>query len=324
MSELAAWQEQRLRGALSALDAGRLGHALLFVGAPGLGKRAVADALAARLLCRSPDRGRACGQCRDCRLREAGTHPDLRRVLFELRDDGRPRTEIVVDQVRALAEALSMTAQLGGASVALVDPADAMNTNAANALLKTLEEPQPGRYLLLLSDRPSKLPATIRSRCQRIAFTVPEHDQALAWLHARGHAPAEAAQALALADGNPGQAHALLEADGLGLRARVEADLAALARGEGAPFEMARAWLQDAPERRIELAVDLVRRLGWQAAGAPLPAAAQAPGLTGTRDFPKLAAWFDAALRTREQLGGPVRAELALGELLWSWQQAVR
>lgn len=320
----APWQLQRYRRAAATLEAGRLAHGLLFVGAAGLGKRVVADALAARLLCQSPDAGMACDHCRTCLLRLAGSHPDLRRIGFELRDDGKPRTEIVVDQMRALAEALSMTPQLGGPSVAIIDPADAMNTSAANALLKTLEEPQPGRYLLLVSDRPARLPATIRSRCQRVEFAAPQRAEALQWLAGQGTEAADAAQALALADGNPGLARSLLDEDCLRVRASVEADLAALANGRARAFELARDWLADAPERRLHCAADAVRRLGWQAAGSLPPDTAAVPGLTAGRDFSKLAAWFDSALRTRDLLRGPVRPELALGELLLAWREAVR
>jgi len=324
MIPLAPWQLDRYRRAQASLDAGRLAHALLLLGAAGLGKRAVAAALAARLLCQAPRDGLACDSCRTCLLRLAGNHPDLRLVTFGLRDDGKPRTEIVVDQIRELAEALSMTPQLGAASVVVIDPADAMNTSAANALLKTLEEPQPGRYLLLVSDRPSRLPATIRSRCQRLEFAPPPRAEARAWLAAQGIAAADAGEALALADGNPGLAQALLDEDALRVHASVAADLGTLASGASSPFAIARDWLADAPDRRLHYAVDLVRRLGWQAAGATAPGSPVLPGLTASADFSKLAGWFDTALRTRELLRGPVRPELALGELLLAWREAVR
>ena len=319
MTMLPPWQEAPYRRAESALQGGRLAHALLLVGAAGLGKRAVAGALAARLLCQAPVDDHACGRCRGCTLRIAGTHPDLRRIGLELRDDGKPRTEIVIDQIRALAEALSMTPQFGGASVVLLDPADAMNTSAANALLKTLEEPQPGRYLLLVSDRPAQLPATIRSRCQRLEFAAPPREEALAAMVAAGAERAAAADALAMADGNPGLATELLAEDAPALRTSVEADLRDIASGREAPFEVARRWLQDAPDRRLFLALEAVRRTGWRAGGA---AGDRPPGLTAAGDFSKLAAWFDAALRTREQLRGPVRPELALGDLLCAWREA--
>ena len=152
-----------------ALRSGRIHHALLFGSPRGYGKRALADAFAAAALC--PQRGadgRACGVCRSCLLVAAGSHPDLVRVTFELRDDGKTRTELTVDQLRALGHRLALSSQFGGLQIAVIDPADAMNASAANALLKTLEEPASATIIVLVADDPSRLPATIRSRCQRI------------------------------------------------------------------------------------------------------------------------------------------------------------
>ena len=94
---------------------GRIHHALLFASPRGYGKRALADAFAAALLCpqRNAD-GSACGKCRSCLLVAAGSHPDLVRVTFEVRDDGKPRTEFTVDQMRALGQRLAMSSQFGG------------------------------------------------------------------------------------------------------------------------------------------------------------------------------------------------------------------
>ena len=128
-------------------------------------------------------------------------------VSFELRDDGKPRSEIVIEQIRHLSQRLSLSSQFGGLQVVLIDPADKMNASAANALLKTLEEPSASTVIILVSDKPSRLPATIRSRCQRVQVHVPPHAQSLAVAGCRrrsgGRAPK---QALAVTLGNPGQA----------------------------------------------------------------------------------------------------------------------
>ena len=92
------------------------------------------------------------------------------------KDGARLRTEIVIEQIRQLSEQLSLTPQYGGAQVVIIDPADAVNHAACNALLKTLEEPVPGRFLWLVSANPARLPATIRSRCQRLEFRLPPRD----------------------------------------------------------------------------------------------------------------------------------------------------
>src|SRR5690606_17174820 len=120
-----------------------------------------------------------------------------------------------------------------------------MNDAAANALLKTLEEPVPGRYLWLLSANPARLPAPIRSRCQRLELRLPPADEALAWLRAQGHAEAAATEALAAARGHPGLANAWLGDGGLALRREVAAGLARVAAGTDSPLELAKAWTAD-------------------------------------------------------------------------------
>lgn len=116
---------------------------------------------------------------------------------------------VAIDQVRDLGTDLSLTSQLGGGKVAIITPADAMNAASANALLKTLEEPPQQTYLLLISDRPGRLPATIRSRCQQLRLPAPDRDRAVAWLTDQGRP--EAAEVLPLAGGAPFRALQLLD-----------------------------------------------------------------------------------------------------------------
>ncbi|TWG94534.1 DNA polymerase III, delta prime subunit [Luteimonas sp. J16] len=329
--ELAPWQQRAYDQAVATLAEGRLGHALLLCGPARLGKRAVAEALARYVLCQSRGAdGRACGTCRSCRLFEArsqrdpvevrpdgslahpwghSAHPDYILVGYEWRlkpSPPKPRTEIVIDQVRELSERLALSAE-HGARIAIVEPADAVNYNAWNAILKTLEEPQPGRYLWLVASNPSRLPATICSRCQRLEMRMPPRDEALAWLRAQGHAESAAQSALDAARGHPGLADAWLRDGGLALRKEVAADLARIARGEAAPIETAQRWAadEDAPQRLYH-AADL--------------ALAEAAGLTDPARIRKLAEWFDAANRTRDLLRTTVRADLAIAELLVAWR----
>lgn len=295
---LAPWQQRAFEHAVRTLAEGRLGHALLICGPARLGKRAVAARLAAHLL--------GAHEPRAAHLIEAGTHPDFHVVeLLPNREGTKLRTEIVIEQIRDLSEKLSLTPQYGGAQVAIVDPADALNASAANALLKTLEEPQPGRYLWLLAANPARLPATIRSRCQRLELRLPPRDEALAWLQAQGHARG-ADEALEAARGHPGLADAWLRDGGMQLRHEVAADLGKLARGELAPVEAAQRWTADEhASLRLRHAADL--------------ALGEASGLTDPARIRKLARWFDAANRTRDLLRTTVRADLAVAELLLSW-----
>lgn len=312
----APWQQRAYQQAAAALDSGRMGHALLLCGPARLGKGAVARRLANRLLCeaRAAD-GEPCGQCRGCRLFAAGTHPDFHGVSFVLNREGtRLRTEIVIDQVRELSGKLVLTPQYGGAQVAIVDPADAVNNAACNALLKTLEEPHPGRYLWLVAAEPARLPATIRSRCQKLEFRLPPAGEALAWLQAQGHDARTASEALDAARGHPGLAASWLSDGGLTLRREVAADLASVARGDASAAATAQRWASDEQAGlRLRFAADLA--LEQVAQG-------QANGLTDAGRTRRLAAWFDAANRTGALLRTTVRADLAMAELLLGWPQA--
>jgi len=312
---IAPWLAPAWARLAQSLATGRVHHGLLFAAPSGYGKRALADAFCAAALClaRGTD-GQACGGCRSCLLVAAGTHPDRVRIGLETRDDGKLRSEITVDQMRALGQRLALSSQFGGWQVALVDPADALNANAANALLKTLEEPASSTILLLVADDASRLPATIRSRCQRVGIALPSRAQSLEWLASHRLAPGEAAAALDAGLGNPGAALAW-HADGtLALRSDCASDLAALAGGAGASG-IAERWMQDRPVERLwfaaALARDEARRL---ARGEP-----GALGLTARDEIPKLAAWFGHANRSRGLLATTVRGELVLLDLLRAW-----
>lgn len=298
---LAPWQQRMFDHSVAAIDSGRMGHALMICGPAQLGKRAVAERLAAHLLGVDHD-------ARAAQLFAAGTHPDYHLVSFiNNREGTKLRTEIVIEQIRALSEKLILTPQYGGAQIAIIDPADAINHSAYNALLKTLEEPQPGRYLWLVTANPARMPATIRSRCQRLEFRMPPRDEALVWLRAQGHSDKAALDALDAARGHPGLADGWLRDGGLQLRKDVAADLQKLSRGDVAPIETAQRWVGDEhTSARLRHAADL--------------ALVEAGGLTDPMRIRKLATWFDAANRTRDLLRTTIRADLAVAELLLAWR----
>lgn len=223
----------RLQGARRA---DRLAHGLLLSGPPGVGKRQLAESLAQSLLCREPaPDGRACGHCADCALLAVGNHPDLIRVLP---DPESKSGEITIAMARAFTERESLTPSRAACKVALIDPADRLNTAAANALLKTLEEPAGRTLLCLIAERTGALPATVRSRCLHLKAPIPTESEALTWLAEQ--APGEdLGLRLRLAQGAP--LRALREFDGTWLdqRRRCLAAWRAVATGEQDPVAAA-------------------------------------------------------------------------------------
>lgn len=180
--ELLPWQEEAWQHVARMREQGRYPHALLLTGPLGIGKVQFAQRLAAALVCEDPDTGnQPCGECHSCRLVRAGTHPDLAWIVPE--EEGKA---IKVDAVRELIRRSALTTQAKGLRVFLISPAESMNKAAANALLKTLEEPVPSTALILVSSLPHHLPATILSRCQKINFRPVSVSQGADWLKKEG------------------------------------------------------------------------------------------------------------------------------------------
>lgn len=218
----------------------RLPHALLLSGPSGMGKVAFAEAWMRGLLCEQVEAaGLACGACRGCQLLAAGSHPDYRWVSPP--EEGKI---IGVDQVRELIQYVALTPQYGAHKIAAIHPADRLNINAANSLLKTLEEPPSRSLIVLITAEPSRLPVTVISRCQRIHFPAPSAGEALAWLRPRLPAPEHASLLLALADGAPLRALALAEAGAWQGREELLALMERLARGDEEPVAAAEAALK--------------------------------------------------------------------------------
>ena len=197
-SEIYPWLEQHWSFFLKRLNAQRLAHALLIQGPMGCGKMALARAMVARLLCRE-GQPCACGSCRSCELLAGGAHPDS----FELQPE--EGSEIVkIDQVRDLIARLGLTTSISSRKVACIHPAETMNMAAANALLKSLEEPAGNTVLILVSNNPGRLPVTIRSRCQAISVQPPDKERVLDWLEKTSGEPAgRTGVALTAAGGSP-------------------------------------------------------------------------------------------------------------------------
>jgi len=172
------WISDALTTLAAAHQADRMPHALLIHEAPGSGGDWLAKWVAKLVLCQSAT-GAPCGACPGCHRVASAQHPDL--LLLQPIEDSR---QIRIEQVRELSQELALTAHQGAYKVAVITPADSLNRFAANALLKTLEEPPPRTVLVLVVTQPSRLPATILSRCQRVRVRAPERKEAVSWLQA--------------------------------------------------------------------------------------------------------------------------------------------
>lgn len=200
------WQQAQWQRIERLIDADKLPHAFLLSGVDETGKLDFALALAARLLCEKSQGGRACGDCKGCKLFEAGSHPDLLRIEPEAKGKA-----ISVDVIRNLITFTAKTAMLNGWRIVIVNPAEAMTQSAANALLKTLEEPGTATLLMMVHHQRGELMATIRSRCQLILFPAPPRGQVYPWLREQVEA-GQVDRLIELAGGRPLRAVRIAEA----------------------------------------------------------------------------------------------------------------
>lgn len=212
--EVYPWQQKQWEAILKGLSDAHRPQAIILHGPKGLGKMHFAGVLAAKALCESTEPLQwACGTCRGCKLLNAGNHPDLTVVTAAEKNKA-----IKVESIRHLTEKLQQTPHCQGLKLALIYPAEQMNRTAANALLKTLEEPPGAALLVLVTHQIGKLPATIVSRCQRVHFSVSAEPQTSAWVRAHTPESIDSDLLLRVADYAPLRAIELAQTDYLQLR----------------------------------------------------------------------------------------------------------
>jgi DNA polymerase-3 subunit delta' len=256
MNNVLPWQEENWQVLWQQHTQEKLAHAYLFVGADGIGKRHFAAIFAQSLMCAYPaPAGGFCSDCHSCRMIMASTHPDLIWIEPEEADK-----KIAVDQIRDIIKKANETTLQGGYRVIIINPASAMNVNAANALLKTLEEPVAKTLLILINNSSLRLPATIISRCQKLIFKPVASASAIEWLHqSLPEMKTTPELLLKLAHGAPLRALALNESDYLIRRGELFEGMFALISGAIDPVAFAAQWSDVEPL----LVVDLV--LNWLA-----------------------------------------------------------
>lgn len=319
---LAPWLVEPLAQLEGALAGERLGHGWLLTGPAGTGKINLALVFAERLLNGArgepetlpAEEGLAAWRAR---REPADHHPDLH-LVFPAAD----RQTIGIDQIREMAELLSLKGFAGATKVVVIEPAEAMTSAAANALLKTLEEPTPDTYLLLVSARPGRLPATIRSRCQQLGVASPGRDAAARWLGREpGTVPPETAAA---PFGQP-------DASDTGTSKEInelQDTLDRISNGRLDPLEVADRWLKCDLDRLLAaLAARLQHairaRYGRRGSNSVTDPAEDI--MHNALDGLGIALLFeqlDAAERLRDQAGRGINVELALRVLLSGFKPA--
>lgn len=320
------WQQSEWQQFCAQLTSAKMPHALMLAGPRGIGKRHLADALAQLLLCHGPIEGTPCGKCRSCILNQSKTHPDM---LWLEPEEG--SKAIKVDQVRELTETLNKTAQQGGYKVVIVEPAEAMNANAANALLKSLEEPAAQTLIVLVSHNPSSVLPTIRSRCQLRLLPMPRREQVLHWL-----TPLLAGQSIdaeilmTAACGAPLTALAMLQGDALEEREQWLTQFARVSLGQLTAIELAAQWQNADISAILEWLLTLMHGLARAGVGSENALISSLPPELRMRledlSLPLLHRYLEKLLLTRKQWlsGANPNKQLLLEELLLDWGALLR
>lgn len=325
MKDELPWQADLWRRVNEARRGGRLGHALLFAGPAGVGKRSFARRLAGSLMCESrADDGRPCGSCRGCVQVAAGSHPNLTWMTREFNEKTeKEKRDISMDQLRAMMERLSLASHYGQARVVVIDPADALNISGVNAVLKTVEEPPPGLHMLLISERPMALAPTLRSRCQRLTFQIPPAADAEAWLRSR-MPDIDAAGALRDANGAPLAALEARESGATELHRTWREQLVAVAGQKADPLVAAARLAPAGTKLSAELVQDWLRHF-QRVLHQLLRSLA---GVGDEKAFAVIAARLGAAhieqllveiIESQRRIHGNANPQLAVESLMISW-----
>jgi len=320
--EIYPWQRHNWKLLSAYITRQRIPQALLITSSKGQGKRHLANQFAQSLLCDNRrDDGFCCDRCHSCTLFHAQTHPDFMTITPE--EQGKA---IVIGQIRQLIGKLALKPQFENYRVVIIDPAGQMNTSAANAFLKCLEEPTERTVILLLTEQPYRLPATITSRCQHMPVEQ-DRQAAATWL--RQKIPDENIEVLLnLAQGAPLQALKFARENILALRNNCFHNWVAVAKQRTDPVELAREW-QQLPDRMLLFwlstwVIDLIkchyqRQLARGLYNPDLSAYLQE--LTEKLDLKRLFLFYDQLLIDNKRLDTQLNKQLLFEEILIHWWQ---
>ena len=315
------WLQGPQRRMREALSARRLPHALLLLSVPGLGAEQLANWIAALVLCES-ETTRPCGACASCQLLRADSHPDCHVVRIE--EDAQ---QIKVDQIRQLIESLTLSSYRGGYKVGLVEGAEALNANGANAFLKTLEEPTDNTLLIMVAKPSHRLPATIASRCMRVQLRAPERAAALGWLEGQGEKHGNWSAALELAGGAPLLAVEFEKVGIAALEQEMQEHLRQMAAGAVDVTLLAGSWVKSEENLRlIWLENWITRRIHAYCGATSSLQSAEPVRLPAALLKPKIRALFellDASRELRRFAATGLNQQLALEGLLLGGRAAL-
>jgi DNA polymerase III subunit delta' len=297
----------------ASLQQGRLPHALLIHAPQGVGAESLAGWIAQQVLCAAPT-DEPCGTCASCRLFVANNHPDLHWVTRS--EDAK---QLQVDQIRELCEVFALKSYRLGRKVGVIAPADLMNANAANALLKTLEEPPPDGLLILVAERPSRLPATIVSRCQRMTVVAPSREVALEWLSGADPSVADWNELLEFAAGAPLRALELKASGFQNLHQEMTAAVTALRNRALDIPATAERWWRDATEARLGWIETWITKSLREAFLRP----SDLQSLAGIRKIRALYGLLDRVRAFKLELSTSLNVQLAAEDLLLRTQVAL-
>lgn len=245
-NKLYPWQNEIWNKLCNTKKNNRIAHALLFSGPDGVGKLQFALAFKNSLLCSENTPGtHACGECRFCKMQQ---HPDFYEVTLEVNEKTDKKNNVIkVDQIRKLIEFSLLHTHFGEAKVIIIHPAEAMNKNASNALLKILEEPPQDTYFVLISNEIFHLPATIKSRCQLVKFNVPELDSSIKWLQSQAISESTSNSCLRFAYNAPLLAETLAKTNYSEQHTKLVDKLLSISNMTEDPMVIANSWLKIEP-----------------------------------------------------------------------------